>query len=212
MGLLVVVVTVFVLFVIVHVTWRSGQSLVGLLRFSCDQTKGNFLWKLETEVLPPPRSSMSSCVSPDNFTQTANHPLNVLVLDEQRAWNRMMKCSSWHGSVSSVDNIIATLTPDHLLMDTSPNTGLLISRWELDQFKNCWNKSFKASKILTLLYRQFSDLLISQRDVSGPRLGALSNSRWSGSIFSSLFVQTWLLDNCSSTHREGHLSVVRVFC
>ncbi len=59
-------------------------------------------------------------------------------------------------------------------------TGLLIldqslSRWELDKFKNCWNKSFRASRILTLLYQQFSNLLISQRDMSGPRLGALSN-------------------------------------
>ncbi len=63
-------------------------------------------------------------------------------------------------------------------------TGLLIldhsSRWELDKFKNCWNKSFKTSKILTLLYQELSNLFISQRDTSGQRLGALSNNRWSG--------------------------------
>jgi hypothetical protein len=35
-------------------------------------------------------------------------------------------------------------------------------------------KSFRTSKILTLLYQQFSNLLISQRDMSGPNLGALS--------------------------------------
>ncbi len=69
--------------------------------------------------------------------------------------------------------------PDHLLLDRSPNIEPLISRWELDKFKNCWNKSFRTSRILTLLYQQFSNLLISQRDMGGPRLGALSNDRWS---------------------------------
>ncbi len=28
-------------------------------------------------------------------------------------------------------------TPDHLLLDSAPNIGPLISRWELDKFKNC---------------------------------------------------------------------------
>jgi hypothetical protein len=71
------------------------------------------------------------------------------------------------------------LTPDHLLSDRSPNIGPLISCWELDKFKNCRYKSFRTSKILTLLYQQFSNLLISQRDMSGPRLEALSNNGWS---------------------------------
>jgi hypothetical protein len=75
---------------------------------------------------------------------------------------------------------------DHPLLDRSPNIGPLISRWELDKFKNCWNKSFITSKILTLLYQQFSNLLISQRDMSGPRLGTLSNNMWSGGIRSIL--------------------------
>jgi hypothetical protein len=72
------------------------------------------------------------------------------------------------------------LPHDHVLLDSAPNIGPLTSRWELDKFKNCWNKSFRASKILTLLYQQVSNLLISQRDMSGPRLRALSNNRWSG--------------------------------
>ncbi len=72
------------------------------------------------------------------------------------------------------------ITPDHLLLDSAPNIGPLKSRWELDKFKTCWNKSFRTSKILTLLYQQFLHLLISQRDMSVPRLGALSNNRWSG--------------------------------
>jgi hypothetical protein len=70
-------------------------------------------------------------------------------------------------------------TPDQLFLDRSPNIGPLISRWELDKFKNCLNKSFRTFKILTLLYQQSSNLLIPQRDLSGPRLGALSNNRGS---------------------------------
>ncbi len=77
-------------------------------------------------------------------------------------------------------------THDHLLLDRSPNIGPLISRWELDKFRNCWNKSFRTSKILTLLYLQFSNLLIFQWDMSGPRLGTLSNNRRSGQRYSNL--------------------------
>ncbi len=69
---------------------------------------------------------------------------------------------------------------DYLLLDSASNIGRLISPWELDKFKNCWNKSFKISRILALLYQQLSNLLISQRHMSGPRLGALSKNRWSG--------------------------------
>ncbi len=75
---------------------------------------------------------------------------------------------------------VSEYTPDHLLLDSVPNIGPLISRWELDKFKNCLNKRFRTSKILTILYQQFSNLLISQRDMSGPRLGTLSNNMWSG--------------------------------
>jgi hypothetical protein len=75
---------------------------------------------------------------------------------------------------------------DHLSLDRSPNIGPLISRWELDKFRNCWNKTFRTSKILMLLCQQFLNLLISQQDMSGPRLGALSNNRWLGG---RIFVQ-----------------------
>ncbi len=74
------------------------------------------------------------------------------------------------------------LPPDRLLLDSAPNHGPLISCWELDKLENCWNKSFRSSRILKLLYQQFPNLLISQRDMSGPRLGALANKRWSGGI------------------------------
>jgi hypothetical protein len=77
-----------------------------------------------------------------------------------------------------------TLPPDHLLLDSVPNIGPLISRWELGNLKNSWNKSFRTSKILTLLYQHFSKLLVSQRDMSGPRLGALSNNRRSSGTLS----------------------------
>ncbi len=57
-----------------------------------------------------------------------------------------------------------TVPRDHLLLDSAPDIGPLISCWKLDKFKNCWNKSFRTSKILTLLYQQFPNLLISQQD------------------------------------------------
>jgi hypothetical protein len=78
-------------------------------------------------------------------------------------------------------------TPDHLLLDGSPNIGPIIYRWEPDKFKNCWNKNFRTSKIMTLSYQQYSKLSISQRDMSGPRFGARSNNRWSGSIYGRYF-------------------------
>ncbi len=75
----------------------------------------------------------------------------------------------------------------HLLLDRSPNIEPLISCWELGKLKNCWNKSFRTSKVLTLLHQQFSNFLIYQRGKSGPRLGALSNNRWLG-------VSPWTVD------------------
>jgi hypothetical protein len=46
---------------------------------------------------------------------------------------------------------------DHLFLDRTPNIEPLISCWEVDKFKNCGNKSFRTSKILMLLYQQFSN-------------------------------------------------------
>ncbi len=106
--------------------------------------------------------------------------------------------------------------PDHLSLDRSPNIGPLISRWELDKFKNSGNKSFRTSKILTLLYQQFSNLLIllvPQRDMSGPRLGALSNNTkssilvvLSGSIVASLI--SIVLCQVVAPARPDHAAVV----
>ncbi len=89
-------------------------------------------------------------------------------------------------NVFSISQFVVPYLSNKLLLQyykttpSSPIIGPLISRWELDKFKNCWNKSFRTSKILKLLYQQFSNLSISQRDMSGPRLGSLSNNRWSG--------------------------------
>jgi hypothetical protein len=85
---------------------------------------------------------------------------------------------------------------DHLLLDSASDIGPPISRWELDKFKNCWNKSFRSSKILTLLYQQFSNLSISQRDMSGPRLGALSKNRWSGGTYKEGWFSNFVMKLC----------------
>jgi hypothetical protein len=75
-----------------------------------------------------------------------------------------------------------TLPPDHLLLDSAPNLIPLMCRWEINKFKHFWQyKSVRILEVLKLLFQQFLDLSSSQRDVSGPILGDLSNSRWSGS-------------------------------
>ncbi len=58
----------------------------------------------------------------------------------------------------------------------------LISRWEINKFENCWYNSVRISEVLKLLFRQFLNLSSFQGDMSGPILGNLSNSRWSGGI------------------------------
>ncbi len=85
-----------------------------------------------------------------------------------------MKESCW------LDLTFLNIPPDHLLLDRSPNIGPLLSRWELDKFKNYWNKIAFEPLEFWHLYQQFSNWLNSQRDMSGPRSGALYNNRWSG--------------------------------
>ncbi len=70
-------------------------------------------------------------------------------------------------------------TPDHLLLDSAPDLGPLIARWEVNKFENCWYKSVRIL-VLQILFQQFLNLSSSQRDMSGPILGDLSNNRWSG--------------------------------
>ncbi len=69
--------------------------------------------------------------------------------------------------------------PDNLLLDSAPNLGPLISRWEFNKFENCWYKSVRISEVLKLLFQQYLNLSSSQRGMSGPISGDLSNNRWS---------------------------------
>ncbi len=75
--------------------------------------------------------------------------------------------------------IIITISPDHLLLDSAPNLGPLIFRWKINKFENCWYESVRILEVLKLLFQQFLKLSSSQRDMSGPILGALSKNRWS---------------------------------
>jgi hypothetical protein len=92
------------------------------------------------------------------------------------------------------------------------NIGPLISLWELNKFKNCWNKTFRTCKMLTFLYEQFSNLLIL-RDMSCPRLGTLSNNRWSGDSWCDIF-QEWFFssETCDNSEKQSsniHFSTLR---
>ncbi len=72
-----------------------------------------------------------------------------------------------------------TVTPDHQLLDSVPNLGPLISRWEINKIENFWYKSvriLKGSKAFVSAIFESS----SQQDMSGPMLGDVSNNRWSG--------------------------------
>ncbi len=81
----------------------------------------------------------------------------------------------------SANQCIFVLLPlDHLLLDSAPNLGPLISRWEIKKFEYCWYKSVRILEVLKLLFQQLLNLSSSKRDMSGPILGDLSNNKWSG--------------------------------
>jgi hypothetical protein len=86
--------------------------------------------------------------------------------------------SAQPGALTGSD--VFKVIPDHQLLDSAPNLGPLISRWEINKFKNCRYKSVRILEVLKLLFQQFLNLSRSQRDMSGPILGSLSNYRWSG--------------------------------
>ncbi len=65
------------------------------------------------------------------------------------------------------------LPPDHLLLDSAPNLGPLISRWNINKLENCWFKSVRILEVLKLSFQQVLNLSSSQRDMSGPILGDL---------------------------------------
>jgi hypothetical protein len=72
--------------------------------------------------------------------------------------------------------VFRRLPPDHPLLDSAPNLGPLISRWEINKFENCLYKSVRILKVLKLLFQHFLNLSSSQRDMSGSILGDLSNN------------------------------------
>ncbi len=132
------------------------------------------LRRRSTRSCGPTRTSSSGTWRPRCFVlRTWGWP------DLRRSW-KTRRLSHSLPRVSVQRPAIRKVHRDHLLLDGLPNLGPLISRWELDKFKNCWNNSFRTSKILTLLYQQFLNLSSSEWDMSGPRLGTLSNNRWSG--------------------------------
>ncbi len=61
-------------------------------------------------------------------------------------------------------------------------TGLLIldHSYLIGNLTNSKIAETKALESWHFLYQQFSNLFVSQRDLSGPRLGAVSNNRWTG--------------------------------
>ncbi len=62
------------------------------------------------------------------------------------SWDLSSELSCQDAENDQMDLVHSTeIPPDHLSLDMSPNIGPLISRWELDKFKNRWNKSFKTS-------------------------------------------------------------------
>ncbi len=75
------------------------------------------------------------------------------------------------------------LLPDHPLLDSAPNFGPLISPWEINKFENCWYKKVRILKVLKILFQQFFIMSCSQKDMSGPMLGDLSNKMWSGGYY-----------------------------
>ncbi len=45
-------------------------------------------------------------------------------------------------------DVIYTLPPDHLWLDSAPDLGPLISRWDIDKFENCRYKSVRILEVL----------------------------------------------------------------
>jgi hypothetical protein len=59
---------------------------------------------------------------------------------------------------------------------------------KLSSSKDCRYESVRMLEVLKLLFQQFLNLSSSQRDMSGPILGTLSNGRWSWGIHWQILV------------------------
>ncbi len=102
------------------------------------------------------------------------------------------------------------VSPDHLLLDSAPNLAPLISRWEINKFKNCWYKSVRILEVLKIFFQQFLNLSSFQRGMSGPISGDLSNNRWLGvriqSRISNITRERRLYSSCTRRTRQRRLS------
>ncbi len=70
-----------------------------------------------------------------------------------------------------IQSIYPPPPPDHLLLDSAPNLGQLITRWEINKFENCLYKSVMILEVPKLLFEQSLSLSSCQRDMSGPIIG-----------------------------------------
>ncbi len=102
----------------------------------------------------------------------------ALCLCEVTCWKTWV-CGSSSGEFmpGSISSYFATPPITYCWTAVPPNLGPLISRWEIDKFENCWYKSVRILEVLKLLFPQFLNLSSSQRDMSGPKLGDVSNNR-----------------------------------
>jgi hypothetical protein len=90
-------------------------------------------------------------------------------------------------------SVFTYIPPIHLSLDSAPDLGTLISRWEINKFENCWYKSVRILEVLKLLFQQILNLSSSHRNMSGPVLRALSNNRWlRGSLWARVCSRTFL--------------------
>jgi hypothetical protein len=98
--------------------------------------------------------------------------------------------------------------PDHLLLDSAPNVGPLISRWEINKFENYWYKSARILEVPKLLFQRFLKLSSSQRDMSGPILRALSKNRWLGGIRNLSYPLRSFRRSCESSYSSWRSSLI----
>jgi hypothetical protein len=54
------------------------------------------------------------------------------IIPEIPGWNRKK-----NAFVNELDDRNPLVPPDHLLLDSVPDIGPIISRWELEKFKDC---------------------------------------------------------------------------
>jgi hypothetical protein len=69
----------------------------------------------------------------ESISNQATVSLSKSMFVENRPFDEHCDCVSMDVCQCSLN----MLPLDHILLDRSPNIGPLISRWELDKFKNC---------------------------------------------------------------------------